>query len=61
MKVATAASLLASKLKGGFMADAVDLKELARLLASLDPQIRNNQRIRKLEVMIQQTRQIDGN
>jgi Mg-chelatase subunit ChlD len=61
MKIATAASLLATKLKGGAMADTVDLKELASLLASLPPQIRNNQRIRKLEVMIQQTRQINGN
>ena len=42
------------------MADTVDLKELASLLASLPPQIRNNQRIRKLEVMLQQARQING-
>ena len=61
MKIATAASLFASKLKGGVMADTVDLKELASLLASLAPEIRNNQRIRKLEVMIQQARQINGN
>ncbi len=61
MKIATAASLFASKLKGGVMADTVDLKELASLLSSLAPEIRNNQRIRKLEVMIQQARQINGN
>ncbi|MGI9444610.1 MAG: YfbK domain-containing protein, partial [Rubripirellula sp.] len=61
MKIATAASLFASKLKGGVMADTVDLKELASLLSSLAPETRNNQRIRKLEVMIQQARQINGN
>ena len=61
MKIATAASLFASKLKGGVMADTVDLKELASLLSSLAPELRNNQRIRKLERMIQQARQINGN
>jgi len=61
MKIAMAASLFATRLKGGVMADTVDLKELASLLARLPPQMRNSQRIRKLEAMIQQARQISGN
>ena len=60
MKVATAASLFAAKLKGGSMADVIDLKELASILASLPQRNRDNLQIRKLELMIRQARQING-
>lgn len=60
MKIATVASLFAIKLKGDVLADTVDLKELTRLISSLAPEVRNDPRIKKLEVMIQQARQISG-
>ena len=60
MKIATVASLFATKLKGDVLADTIDLKELASLIATLPPEVRNSQRIKKLEVMIQQARQING-
>ena len=60
MKIATVASLFAIKLKGDVLADTVDLKELTSLISSLAPEVRNDPRIKKLEVMIQQARQISG-
>ncbi len=60
MKIATVASLFATKLKGDVLADTIDLKELASLIATLPPEVRNSQRIKKLEMMIQQARQING-
>ncbi len=60
MKIATVASLFAIKLKGDAMADTIDLKELASLVSTLPPEIRRSQRIKKLEVMIQQARLISG-
>jgi Mg-chelatase subunit ChlD len=61
MKIATVASLFATKLKGDVLAGTVDLKELANLISSLPPQVRNSQRVKQLEAMIQQARQINGN
>ena len=42
MKIATAASLVATKLKGEALSDTVDLKVLANLIAGLPPQHGNN-------------------
>ncbi|MDB4477533.1 von Willebrand factor type A domain-containing protein, partial [Rhodopirellula sp.] len=61
MKIAMVASLLATKLKGDVLADTVNLKELANLISSVPPQIRNSKRVKQLEVMIQQARQLNGN
>ena len=61
MKIATAASLVATKLKGEALSDTVDLKVLANLIAGLPPQHGNNQRVEMLRAMIQQARQLSGN
>ena len=61
MKIATVASLFATKLKGDVLADTINLKELASLISTLPPEVRNSLRIKKLELMIQQARQMNGN
>ncbi|MDA7877938.1 DUF3520 domain-containing protein, partial [bacterium] len=61
MKIAMVASLLATKLKGDVLADTVNLKELANLISSVPPQLRNSKRVKQLDVMIQQARQLNGN
>ena len=61
MKIATAATMLATKLKGEALSDTVDLKVLANLVAGLPQQIRNNRRVQMLQAMIQQARQFSGN
>jgi len=61
MKIAMLASLLATKLKGDVLADTVNLKELANLISSVPPQVRNSQRVKQLEAMIEQARQLNGN
>ena len=61
MKIAAAASLLATKLKGGALSDTVDMKVLANLVAGLPQQQRNNRRVQMLQAMIQQARQLGGN
>ena len=61
MKIATAASLVATKLKGEALSDTVDLRVLANLVAGLPPQYGNNQRVEMLRAMIQQARQLSGN
>ena len=61
MKIATAATMLATKLKGEALSDTVDLKVLANLVAGLPQQVRNNRRVQMLQAMIQQARQFSGN
>ena len=61
MKIATAATMLATNLKGEALSDTVDLKVLANLVAGLPQQVRNNRRVQMLQAMIQQARQFSGN
>ena len=60
MRVATVAAMLAAKLQGKPLGEAVDLKSLSQLTAGLPAQTRANQRIQQLETMVQQARQISG-
>jgi len=58
LKMATAAALLAAKLKGDTLGDAVDLKTLGDLVSSLPASERDTGSNRQLNDMIQQARQI---
>lgn len=58
LRVATSAALLAAKLRDEPLGQSVELQTLAKLLASLPPQLRSVTRVQQLEQMIQQTRQI---
>ena len=60
LRLATAASMLAAKLRGEPLGETVDLKALANLLAELPTRERNDQRVKMLETMIQQARQVSG-
>lgn len=60
MRIATSTAMLASKLKGGPLAESVDLKTLANLIAGLPELERSRQRVQQLQVMIHQARQIIG-
>jgi len=60
LRVATAAALLAAKLRGEVLAETVDLKTLSDLIAGLPDQDRNADRVRQLHQMIQQARQLSG-
>jgi hypothetical protein len=61
LRIATAASLLAVKLREEPMGQTVDLKMLARLVAELPESDRNAGRVQQLQTMIQQARQLSGN
>ncbi|TWU15225.1 vWA domain-containing protein [Allorhodopirellula heiligendammensis] len=60
LRLATVSALFAAKLSGGPVGESVDLKVLSELLAGLPPQNRVANRVRQLEQMIQQARQING-
>ena len=60
LKVATIASQLAARLKGGPLGDVVDLGELANLAASLPESDRQSERVRHLTEMIEQARQLES-
>ena len=60
LRLATVASQFAAKLKGGPLGDAVDLGELAQLVASLPEVDRDSERVRELRRMIAQARQLEG-
>ena len=60
LRLATAASMLAAKLRGEPLGETVDLRALANLLAELPTRERNDQRVKMLETMIQQARQVSG-
>ncbi len=57
LRIATSAAMLASKLRGDPLGQAVEMKSLTKLISSLPPECRNG-RVQELEQMIQQTRQL---
>lgn len=60
LRIATAAALLAAKLKGDALGESVDLKVLSGLVSSLPEQQRNTRRVQQLQQMIEQARQLMG-
>ncbi|QDS94014.1 von Willebrand factor [Roseimaritima multifibrata] len=60
MQIATAASLLAAKLKGDPLGANVDLKSLTKLVSELPEPQRDTKRVVELQEMIQQARQVNG-
>ncbi|MEM6797902.1 MAG: von Willebrand factor type A domain-containing protein [Planctomycetota bacterium] len=60
LQLATAAGLLASKLRGDSLGSLVDLKTLSRLVDDLPEQFLGDGRVQQLQTMIRQARQISG-
>ena len=60
MRVATAASLLAARLRGEPLGESVDLQTLASLIETLPEQYLSATRVQQLQQMIQQARQLSG-
>lgn len=60
IRMAATAALFAAKLRGDSLGQLVDLQSLARFLADLPDQGEASQRIRQLQQMIQQARQLQG-
>ena len=60
LRIATAAALLAAKLRGEPLGETVDLQTLSHLISSLPDQDRNNTRVQQLQQMIEQARQLNG-
>lgn len=60
MKLATAASMLAAKLGGTAIGEAVDWESLSRMTADLPEEFQAMARVQQLRQMIQQARQING-
>ncbi len=58
LRIATSAALLAAKLRGEPLGETVDLKTLSRLISELPEQHRSDTRVRELQQMIEQTRQL---
>ena len=60
LRIATSAALLAAKLRGEPLGETVDLKTLSQLIDGLPDRDRNAQRVKQLQRMIQQARQVSG-
>jgi Mg-chelatase subunit ChlD len=60
MRIAASAALLAARLRGEVLGEAVDLRTLSDLLAGLPDRVRNADRVQQLYQMIQQARQLSG-
>ena len=60
LRIATAAAMLAAKLRGEPLGESVDLQSLSDLIAGLPEIDRSSDRVQQLQMMIQQTRQISG-
>ncbi|GAB5406560.1 MAG: hypothetical protein Aurels2KO_47910 [Aureliella sp.] len=58
MQIATAAAMLAAKLRGDPLGESVDLAELASLIASLPPEKKAGRNVAQLQNMIQQAREL---
>lgn len=58
LRIASAAALFASRLKGDALGASVDLKTLTGLLSGLPEQVRNEKRVQQLQQMIEQARQL---
>ena len=60
MRLATAAALLAAKLRGEPLGESVDLKTLSNLVAGLPAQDRSVGRVQQIQQMIERARQVSG-
>jgi len=60
LRIATSAALLAVKLRGEPLGEAVDLKTLSQLIDGLPDRDRSAKRVQQLQQMIRQARQIRG-
>lgn len=60
LRIATSAALLAAKLRGEPLGEAVDLGALSELVSGLPIQEQNNTRVQQLKQMIEQARQVSG-
>ncbi len=60
LRVATAAALLAAKLRGEPLGETVDLKTLSKLISGLPDRVRQSRRVGQLQLMIEQARQVSG-
>ncbi len=60
LRIAISAALLAAKLRGEPLGEAVDLKTLSDLISGLPEQDQNNTRVQQLKLMIEQARQMSG-
>jgi len=60
MRIATVASLFASKLKGDPLGETVSLRELSRVMAELPAQQQSMERVKELRQMIDQARFLTG-
>lgn len=58
LRIATSAAMLAAKLRGEPLGEAVDLQTLSQLMSGLPPQDRNDSRVQQLQQMIEQARQL---
>ena len=52
--------MLAAKLRGEPLGEAVDLQALSHLMSGLPEQDRNDSRVQQLQQMIEQARQVSG-
>lgn len=59
LRIATAAAMLAAKLKGEALGETVDLQTLSRLIDGIPSHMQSNLRIQHLKAMIEQARQLD--
>ena len=60
LRIATSAAMLAAKLRGEPLGEAVDLQALSHLMSGLPEQDRNDSRVQQLQQMIEQARQLSG-
>lgn len=61
LRIASTAAMLASKLRGDALAETIELKSLAELMAGLPASVRQANRVEQLQQMIEQARQLIGN
>ncbi|MFO0977900.1 MAG: von Willebrand factor type A domain-containing protein [Planctomycetaceae bacterium] len=61
LRIATAAAMLAAKLKGEALGETVDLQTLSRMIDGIPSHMQSNLRIQQLKAMIEQARQLEAN
>ena len=60
LRISATAAMLATKLRGEPLGEAIDLQALSQLMSSLPTQSRNDSRVQQLQQMIEQARQLSG-
>ncbi len=60
LRIATAAAMLAAKLKGETLGETVDLQTLSRLIDGIPSHVQSHLRIQQLKAMIEQARQLEA-